>query len=94
MQARKRVSAKNATIKLNFDYDGGGLGKGGVATLFVNGDEVASGRIDKTQPAVFSADETADVGKDEGTPVAPIFKNVEESTFTGHVNSVTVSIEE
>lgn len=63
VQSPKPIKGEHATIKLDFHYDGDGIGKGGVATLFVNGDKVAEGRIEKTQPAVFSADETADVGK-------------------------------
>jgi len=94
VQAAKPISGESATIKLDFAYDGGGPGEGGAATLFVNGDQVAEGRIEKTQPAVFSADETADVGKDESTQVAPAFKNTEESKFTGRVKTVAVSIRE
>ena len=94
VQAPKAIGGEQATIKLDFVYDGGGTGKGGVATLFVNGDKVAEGRIDKTQPAVFSADETADVGKDEGTQVASLFKSIDDSDFTGRVKSVAVSIGE
>jgi len=92
VQAPKPITGKQATIKLDFAYDGGGAGKGGVATLLVNGDEVAEGRIEKTEPAVFSADETADVGKDEGTQVASVFKSIEDSEFTGRVKTVAVSI--
>ena len=94
VQAPKPIGGEQATIKLDFAYDGGGTGKGGVATLFVNGDKVAEGRIDKTQPAVFSADETADVGKDEGTQVASLFKSIDDSDFTGRVKTVAVSIGE
>ena len=94
VQSPRPVKGERATIKLDFDYDGGGPGKGGLATLFVNGDKVAEGRIDKTQPAVFSADETADVARDEGTPVAPAFANLEDSKFTGHVKTVAISIPE
>ena len=59
-----------ATVKLAFTYDGGGFGKGGGAKLLVDGKQVAEGRIGKTQPNIFSADETADVGLDNQTPVA------------------------
>ncbi|HEC45145.1 hypothetical protein LCGC14_3014430 [marine sediment metagenome] len=56
---------------------------------------VVEGRIDKTQPAVFSADETADVGLDDATQVADlVFKNVHDSEFTGYINKVTISIPE
>jgi len=89
------ISNANANIKLQFDYDGGGTGKGGIATLYIDGKKVAEGRVEKTQPAVFSADETADVGKDDATQVAfKVFSSVKESEFTGHVDQVTVSIPE
>ncbi len=87
------IANPNAVIKLEFDYDGGGTGKGGTAKLFVDGKLVGEGRIEKTQPAVFSADETADVGKDDATQVADlVFKDVEDSHFTGYVDKVIVSI--
>lgn len=89
------INSPNAEIKLKFDYDGGGTGKGGLAKLYVDGKKVAEGRIEKTQPAVFSADETADVAKDDATQVADsVFKNVKDSEFTGYVNKVEISIPE
>jgi arylsulfatase len=82
-----------AAIKLDFAYDGGGLGKGGLATLFVNDEKVAEGRVEHTQPAVFSADETADVGLDNQTPVAlGIGYGPEETKFNGKIRKVTVAI--
>lgn len=87
------ITNDSAEIKLQFDYEGGGNGKGGIATLYVDGEKVAEGRVDKTQPAVYSADETADVGLDESTQVADlVFKDVEDSDFTGFVKDVTISI--
>ena len=47
---------------MEFVYDGGGLGKGGAVTLYVDGQEVGEGRVDGTVPMVFSADETCDIG--------------------------------
>ena len=86
---------KNAEIKLQFDYDGGGTGNGGLATLYVDGEKVTKGRVAKTQPAVYSADETADVGLDESTQVADkVFTDVKDSDFTGYVTNVTISIPE
>ena len=91
----KKISIPNAEIKLVFEYDGGGNGKGGIATIFVDGEEVAKGRVEKTQPAVFSADETADVGLDDATQVADkVFKDLNDSKFTGFVKDVTISIPE
>jgi arylsulfatase len=91
----KAINKPNAEIKLQFDYDGGGNGKGGLATLYVDGEKVAEGRVDKTEPLIYSADETADVGKDEATQVADkVFKDVDDSEFTGYVTNVTISIPE
>lgn len=82
-----------ATITLAFDYDGDGLGKGGNATLMVNGEKVAEGRIDRTQPNIFSADETADVGLDNQTPVAQgIGYGPEETRFGGKIHKVVVEV--
>ena len=55
---------------MEFAYDGGGLGKGGTVTLFVDGVPVGDGRVDATQAMVFSADETADVGRDTASAVS------------------------
>ena len=89
------ITNSKAEIKLEFAYDGDGTGKGGTATLFVDGKQVAEGRVEKTQPAVFSADETADVGRDDATQVADkVFKNVKDSDFTGNVDKVKISIPE
>ena len=89
----KAINKPSAEIKLEFTYDGGGAGKGGLAKLFIDGKQVAEARIDKTQPAVFSADETADVGKDDATQVADkVFKDVHDSEFTGYVNKVEIRI--
>ena len=80
---------------MTFDYDGDGIGKGGVAKLFVDGEMVAEGRVEKTQPAVFSADETADVGVDDATQVVSnLFKSRKDSEFTGNVDKVTITIPE
>ena len=81
-----------ATIKFDFKYDGGGMGKGGMGTLFVNGQKVADGRIERTQPLIFSADETADVGIDLGTPVVEAVGAEAKSRFTGKIPKVTVEI--
>lgn len=70
------------TLRFEFAYDGG-RGAGGEGTLFVNDEEVAKGRIEKTQPNVFSADETADVGIDLATGVVESIGAGERSRFTG-----------
>jgi len=85
------MAAGKATVRLNFDYDGGGIGKGGMATILVNGKEVASGRIERTQGMIFSADETAGVGMDDATPVTTDYKE-RDNSFTGKILKVTVEV--
>ncbi len=85
---------KKVNVTMKFKYDGDGVGKGGMASIFVDGEKVAEGRVEKTQPVLFSADDTADVGQDDATQVVPIFKDVHDSKFTGYVRSVEVSIGE
>jgi arylsulfatase len=81
-----------ATIRFEFAYDGGGLGKGGMGTLYVNDRKVGEGRIERTQPRVFSADETADVGIDLATPVVEAIGAERTSKFTGRIPKVTVQV--
>jgi arylsulfatase len=89
--APKPVAPGKATIRMNFDYDGGGIGKGGTVTILVNGEQVASGRIERTQPMIFSADETAAVGVDDATPVTADYKE-RDNAFTGKIPKVTVDV--
>jgi arylsulfatase len=90
--ASKPLAPGKATLKFDFAYDGGGPGKGGMGTLYVNGDKVAEGRIEHTQAGLFSADETADVGIDLGTPVVEAIGSEHKSKFTGHIPKVTVDV--
>jgi arylsulfatase A-like enzyme len=89
--APQALTVGKATIRMDFDYDGGGVGKGGTASLLVNGEKVASGRIERTQPAIFSADETAGVGVDDATPVTTDYKE-RDNAFTGKILKVTVEV--
>ena len=91
VSAPQALLAGKATIRMNFDYDGGGIGKGGTATLVVNGKKVASGRIEHTQFAIFSADETAGVGMDDATPVTTDYKE-RDNSFTGKILNVTIDV--
>jgi arylsulfatase len=92
VQGSAAVPPGKATIRWDFAYDGGGRGKGGTGTLAVNGAKVGEGRIEKTQANVFSADEGADVGLDEGTPVTEVYGPEPENHFTGTIEKVTVEV--
>jgi arylsulfatase A-like enzyme len=89
--APSAVPAGKATIRYEFAYDGGGLGKGGTGTIFVNGEKVAQGRIERTQAMAFSADEGADVGMDSETPVTNDYKQG-DNKFTGKIHKVVIEV--
>ena len=59
--------------------------------MYLDGSQVASGRVDNTVPGVFSADETTDVGTDTATGVTDDLdkSNVD---FTGEVNWVQIDL--
>lgn len=79
-----------ATLGVRFDYDGGGMGKGGTVTLTVNGDTVASGRLERTVPIQFSITEGLDVGMDNGSAVDWTYRL--PFHFTGRIEEVTVEV--
>jgi arylsulfatase len=92
IEGRQALPPGDATIRFEFDYDGGGPGRGGTGRIFVNDKLTAEGRIGRTQPLLFSADETADVGIDLQTPVVEALGAGEGTRFTGRIPSVTVSL--
>lgn len=91
----ENITADNAlapgkyTLVFDFNYDGAGAGKGGKATIKVNGRKVAEGILTKTQPGIFSVDDLADIGVDEGTPVASYGAS---SKFTGKIEKIKIEI--
>jgi arylsulfatase A-like enzyme len=87
----KALPEGKVTIRYEFKYDGGGLGKGGIGTITVNNEKVAEGKIDRTQPNFFSADEGADVGVDGETPVTEDYKEG-DNKFTGKIGKVTIEL--
>jgi Sulfatase len=89
--AAEALPAGTATLRLEFAYDGPGLGKGGTGTLLVNGKKVAEGKIERTQGTMFSADEGADVGQDGETPVTADYKEG-DNKFTGKIHKVVVEV--
>src|SRR5512143_3030368 len=88
----KKLAAGRSVLRFDFAYDGGGPAKGGTGTLFVNDEKVAEGRIEHTQLGIFSADETADVGIDLGTPVVEAIGAEAKSGFTGRIQKLTVQV--
>ena len=87
------IAAGDHTVRFSFKYDGGGIGKGGDGTLFVDGKQVAQGRIERTIPVRFSLDETFDIGEDTGTPVIETYVDKMPFRFTGALKRVVVVLE-
>jgi arylsulfatase len=90
--ASKPLPVGKSTLRYEFAYDGGGMGKGGKGILFVNNQKVAEGRIERTQPFFFSADEGVDVGEDGETPVVENYGIPAPYKFTGKIGKVTVAL--
>jgi arylsulfatase A-like enzyme len=86
------IPAGEHQVRMEFTYDGGGVGKGGDVRLYVDGDQVGEGRVDGTVPMLFSADETTDVGSDTATPVSDDY-GPKDSEFTGRVRWVQLDID-
>jgi arylsulfatase A-like enzyme len=83
----------NHVVRISFKYAGGGVGKGGTATLFVDGKQVAEGNVPQTLMARFSLDETFDVGEDTGTPASEDYKTKMPYQFTGTLKKLVVILE-
>ena len=78
-------------VRMEFGYDGGGLAKGGDVTLYYDGTAAGAGRVEATQPMVFSADETTDIGYESGTTVTPDY-TASTSRFTGRITWVQIDL--
>ena len=90
-QADAPIAAGTHQVRMEFAYDGGGLAKGGDVTLYYDGNAVGSGRVGATQPMIFSADETTDIGYESGTTVTPDY-NATSNRFTGKISWVQIDL--
>ena len=93
IEADAAIPSGTHQVRMEFAYDGGGPAKGGTVTLYLDGDQVGEGRVEATVPLIFSADETADVGRDTASPVSDDYEG-ESSVFTGKVNWVQIDLGE
>jgi arylsulfatase A-like enzyme len=93
VEGDSQIPAGTHQVRMEFAYDGGGLGKGAAVTLYVDGEQVGEGRVEGTVPMMFSGDETCDVGSDTASPVSEDYTS-EGSRFTGAVNWVQIDIDE
>src|SRR4051812_14358407 len=93
VEATTPIPAGKTQVRMEFTYDGGGMGKGGTVTLYTGGKEVGHGRVDQTQGFIFSADETTDIGYESGTPVSPDY-TAHGSRFNGKIKWVQIDLAE
>jgi arylsulfatase A-like enzyme len=92
-ESARALTPGDHQVRMEFSYDGGGLGKGGTATLYVDGKQVGEGRIGATAAMIFSADDGCDVGVDTGSPVSPDYGS-RGNEFSGRVKGVQLAIAE
>lgn len=93
VEAKDTLSAGPHQVRMEFAYDGGGLGKGGNVSLFVDGKQVGEGRVEQTAGMIFSADDGCDVGLDTGSPVSEDY-GPHGNEFNGTVKGVELAIAE
>ena len=90
VKSDEKLSAGKHIVTVDFNFDGGGVGKGGTATLAVDGKKVASKKFPRTIAFRMSLDETLDIGEDTGTPVSEDYQV--PFRFSGGIEKVTIQI--
>jgi arylsulfatase A-like enzyme len=93
VESEGAIPAGQHQVRMEFAYDGGGLGKGGTATLYIDGKKAGVGKVPATAAMVFSADDGCDVGQDTGAPVSPDY-GPRGNEFNGRVRGVQIAIAE
>ncbi len=92
-EAGSALQPGDRQVRMEFKYDGGGLGKGGTASLYVDGKKVGEGKVAGTAAMVFSADDGLDIGCDTGSPVAEDYGPY-DNEFTGKIKGVEITLAE
>jgi arylsulfatase A-like enzyme len=87
----KAIPAGEHQVRMEFAYAGGGLGKGGKVTLFIDGKKAGEGDVAATLAMIFSADDGLDVGEDTGAPVSPEYGS-SHNAFNGEIKGVQLAI--
>ncbi len=91
VEGASRIPAGKHQVRIDFAHDGGGLAKGATVTLYVDGTKCGEGRVDRTEPILFSIDETCDVGFEAGSPVTYDYGR-SATKFSGEVNWVEITL--
>ena len=91
IDGEKPLPAGEHQVRMEFTYDGGGLGKGGAVSLYLDGDKIGEGRVDATAAMIFSADDTCDVGREGGALVTDDY-GPGDNAFSGEVRWVQIDV--
>ncbi|MCW4000752.1 MAG: arylsulfatase [Candidatus Bathyarchaeota archaeon] len=91
IESSEALSEGKHLVRMDFKYDGEGLGKGGAASLFIDDRKVAEGRIERTAAIIFSADSTCMVGDKIGAPISDDFKE-SGNNFNGKISWVRIEV--
>ena len=89
VEGQSKIPPGKHQVRMEFAYDGGGVGKGGTVTLYIDGNAVGDGRLEQIEALYFSADETCDVGNEYGSPVTTDYG---QRKFSGDVNWVEIDL--
>ncbi|MEI7898672.1 MAG: arylsulfatase [bacterium] len=92
VEGTQKIPKGKHQVRMEFAYNGPGLGKGGTISLFIDGKSVGQGKVEMTQPFAYSADETADVGMEAGSPVSSDY-GAHDNAFNGEVNWVEIDVD-
>ncbi|MGV9713354.1 arylsulfatase [Gordonia sp. NPDC003424] len=87
--ADERLAPGDHTVEYDFSYDGGGVGKGGIGRLFVDGICVGETVLEHTVPFLYHTTDGLDVGADNGSPVTEHY-GTPGGVFTGTIHRVVL----
>jgi arylsulfatase A-like enzyme len=93
IEGRQAIPPGEHQVRMEFAYDGGGLAKGGNVTLFIDGQKLGEGRVEHTEPLIFSADETFDIGMETGSLVTTDEQVNGSTKFSGKVKWVEIDVD-
>ena len=93
IEGAQPIPAGKHEVRMEFTYDGGGLGKGGTVTLYVDGHKIGEGRVQRTEPIAFSPDERLEIGKENGRQ-APRGDASFTNEFSGKVSWVEIDVDD
>ena len=94
VESSEKLPAGKVNVRYHFDFTDKKPGGGGTGRLYINDKLVGEGRIDKTVPNIFAADETMDIGADLAMPVTDDYPEGAGNKFQGTINWVRVDLED